>query len=105
VEFGIGTTHQGESLFKGKEMPELVAVVDGEHISLGKTMLESSQTSLEVDKGIQVSHERLFANFTYQGLLRLVNARKVVMKVGRLEFELKESHLEALRDIASRMVP
>jgi hypothetical protein len=79
--------------------------VDGERISLGKMHLERSQTEVEVDEGLQISHEMLFAKITYQGLLRLANAKKVAMKAGQIEFELEDRHLEALRDLASRMTP
>jgi hypothetical protein len=85
-------------------MPELIAVKDGENISLGKTSLVSSKTVAEIKEG-QMSYDWLFARFTYPGLLRLVNAKNVVMKVGKLEFKFADQELEALRDLASRMTP
>jgi hypothetical protein len=106
IEFDIGFEREGKSLFKGKEPPELMAIVDGEQISLGRTLLKTSRTWVEVHGSTrQLSDDTLEATFNYQGLLRLANARKVEMKVGQVEFELKENHLEALRDLASRMVP
>jgi hypothetical protein len=105
LELRIGTDHDGESYFKGGEMPELVAVVDGEAISLGKTVLLRSKTTVGVVRTGQTTLETLAGTFTYRGLLRLTGGRKVVLKVGRLEFELRERHLEALRDLASRMAP
>lgn len=105
IELRIGTDHDGESYFKGGGMPELVAVVDGETISLGKTVLLRSKTTVGVVSTGQTTIETLGGTFTYGGLLRLTGGKKVVLKVGRLEFELKERHLEALRDLASRMVP
>ncbi|HEV2862898.1 MAG TPA: hypothetical protein VGX48_17915 [Pyrinomonadaceae bacterium] len=105
VDFHINAEYEGDSYFRGKEMPELIAVVDGERISLGKPVLTRSKTTLGVVGPGQVTIEGLGASFTYQGLLRLVNAGKVSMSVGRMGFELKERHLEALRDLASRMVP
>ena len=104
VEFDIRVAHRGVPLFKDGEMPELTAVKDGENISLGKTSLDRSKSSVMVKEG-QMSFEMLFARFNYPGLLRLVNAKSVVMKVGRLEFKLVDRDLEALRDIASRMTP
>jgi len=104
VEFDIRVAHRGVPLFKDGEMPELTAVKDGENISLGKTSLDRSKTSAMVREG-QMSFEMLFARFNYPGLLRLVNAKSVVMKVGQLEFKLVDRDLEALRDIASRMTP
>ncbi|HEX8116495.1 MAG TPA: hypothetical protein VF521_04430 [Pyrinomonadaceae bacterium] len=105
VRFDIGTDHEGESYFKGKEMPELVAFVDGEQIGLGKTLLERSKTTVAVVAPWQTTFETLSATFTYQGLLRIANAKKVRLKAGALEFELGERQLEALRDLASRMAP
>ena len=105
LQFDIRIKHEGGSGFKSKNIPELVAVVDGEQISLGKTLLVSSKTATTIERPSQLSYERLSARFTYPGLLRLVNAKKVVMKIGQIEFELEEPHLEALRDLASRMVP
>jgi hypothetical protein len=105
VQFDIGTEHEGESLFKGKELPELIAVVDGEQIGLGKTTLDRSRTTAGILGPGQTTIETLTATFTYQGLLRLANAKKVVMKAGPLEFGLEERPLEALRDLASRMAP
>ena len=77
----------------------------GETISLGKTILLASKTTVGIVRTGQTTIERLAGTFTYRGLLRLTGAKKVFIKVGRLEFELKERHLEALRDLASRMVP
>jgi hypothetical protein len=106
IEFDIGLEREGGPLFKGKEPPELIAVLDGERISLGKTLLKASGTSVDVyGRPRQLSYDTLEATFTYEGLLRLANARKVEMKIGGVEFELKDRHLEALRDLASRMVP
>jgi hypothetical protein len=104
VEFHLRVAYPGVSLFKDSEMPELIAVKDGENISLGKTSLVSSKTAAEIKEG-QMSYDWLFARFTYPGLLRLVNAKSVVMRVGGLEFKLMDRDLEALRDLASRMTP
>jgi hypothetical protein len=105
VRFDIGADHEGESYFKGKEMPELFALVDGEQIGLGKTLLERSKTTVGIVAPWQTTVETLTATFTYQGLLRIANAKKVRLKAGALEFELGERQLEALRDLASRMTP
>jgi hypothetical protein len=105
VKFGIQTRHGGVSFFKGKEAPELVAIVDGERISLGKTSLEKSKTLTTIERPRQLTYETFYAEFTYAGLLRLADAKKVTLKVSQLEYDLEERHLEALRDLASRMAP
>jgi hypothetical protein len=105
LEFGIRVGKEGGPLFKAKESPELIAVVDGETISLGKALLMKGKTWLDSETTTQRTFAQLSARFTYQGLLRIVRAKKVAMKVGQLQFNLRESNLEALRDLASRMVP
>jgi hypothetical protein len=106
IEFNIKTDYEGHSLFKGKEMPELTATIDGKSISLGKLSLQVSKTLVPtLSRPLLVTSEVLMTTFTYEGLLRLTNAKKVMMKIGRLEFQLHEGHLEALRDFLSRMVP
>jgi hypothetical protein len=103
IDFKIRTDYEGPSLFRNKEMPELIAVVDGENISLGKTSLAGSKTATTIVRPRQITSELLVATFTYEGLLRLANAKTVSMKIGQLEFKLRENHLEALRDLSSRM--
>jgi len=104
VQFEVRIKHPGPSDFKSQDTPELVAIVDGEQISLGKIVVAMSRTLVETDYG-QMSYEKLSAHFTYQGLLRLVKAKNVDLRFGKTEFGLQEKHLEALRDLASRMVP
>jgi hypothetical protein len=104
VQFEVRVRHPGKSFFKATAMPELKADVDRELISLGTTSLVKAKTFVDVDVG-QVSYEHLSVYFTYQGLLRLTQAKNVTMSAGDLTFSLKDHHLEALRDLASRMSP
>ena len=105
VEFGIKIGNRGGAPFKKAETPELIAVVDGQTISLGKTSLLKLRTWVTTENSRQVSFAQLSARFTYQGLQRIVQAKQVAMKIGQIQFELKETNLEALRDLASKMVP
>jgi len=104
VQFEIRTKHPGNAYFKAGAMPELIAVIDGQQISLGRTALVRTNTQVDKDAG-QLSYEQVSAYFTYAGLLRVIAARRVTMKAGELQFDLQERHLEALRDLASRMSP
>ena len=104
IQFDVRLYHWGRSEFKSQDTPELVAIVDGEQISLGKIVVTMSRTWVDLSDG-QVSIVKLSALFTYEGLLRLVKAKNVEMRFGKTEFRLQEKHLEALRDLASRMVP
>ena len=45
------------------------------------------------------------ATITYETLFNLIQARRVTAQIGSTEFELTSNHLEALREIASLMVP
>ena len=105
VQLEIRIQYLGGSKFKARDTPILMAIVDGESISLGSTLLIANKTWVEIDGGIQLSFERFSAHFKYIGLLRIATARKVSLKIGQVEFDLQERHLEALRDLASRMVP
>jgi hypothetical protein len=104
VQFEVRVRHPGKSFFKATAMPELKANVDRELISLGLTSLVKAKTFVDVDEG-QVSYEHFSAYFTYQGLQRLIEAKDVTMSAGDLTFSLKDHHLDALRDLASRMSP
>ena len=105
LQFEIRVKHPGKASFIKSSMPELIADVDQDSISLGPTTLVSSKTFVPTDRPSQLSYEQVSAHFTYEGLIRLTNAKLVKMKVGDVEFTLKEYHLEALRDLGSRMVP
>ncbi len=106
VEFGIKVGNAGGAKFKKSDAPELTAVVDGQLISLGNATVVKSRTSvLLTETSSQYSFAQLSASFTFRGLQRIAQAKKVIMKVGQLQFELKESNLEALRDLASRGAP
>jgi hypothetical protein len=102
VQFEIRVKHPGMAFFKSTAMPELKAKVDREIISLGPTSLELGNTFVDLDVG-QVSYERLSASFTFQGLQRLIEAKTVTMTLGDVRLSLEDRHLEALRDLSSRM--
>jgi hypothetical protein len=76
---------------------ELIALADGERLPLG-TLDRDSQV-LSGGRVIEV----MATDVPYEAFMTIVNAKKVEMKLGRYQFELKEEHLEALRDLASRM--
>lgn len=77
---------------------ELYVLADGERLPLG-TMTRTDSTVLT---GGRVSEE-IGTLISSEQFLKIIQARKVEMKLGRYQFELKEEHLEALRDLASRM--
>jgi hypothetical protein len=104
IQFEVRVWHPGKSFFRTQAMPELTANVNREQISLGRILLVKTKTFVDIDNG-RVSIEHVSAFFTYQGLRRLIEANEVTMSAGDLTFSLKDHHLEALRDLASRMSP
>ena len=103
VQLELRVRHPGQAFLKSTDMPELIVQVDGEAISFGRTELVRTKTFVDVEDG-QLSYEQLSAYFTYAGLQRLINAQKVSMKVGEIELKLEDRHLEAFRDLATRML-
>ena len=104
LQLELRVKHPGKAFFKSTAMPDLQVRVDGEVISFGGTSLLRTKTFVDVDDG-ELSYEQLSAYFTYAGLHRLTKASKVTMHIGEIELELEERHLEAFRDLASRMLP
>jgi hypothetical protein len=82
--------------FLDEAQRELVALADGERLPIGTLDRDS-----KVRSGGWVS-EIMVKEVPYETFLKIVNGKKVEMKLGRYELKLKEEHLEALRDLASR---
>lgn len=55
-------------------------------------------------KGDGLCHEFTMMFISQKNFLRLVSSQDVDVHIGSLKFRLKETNLEALRDLASRMV-
>jgi hypothetical protein len=49
-------------------------------------------------------HEWMSLFISQKNFLRMVSSRDVEVQIGTLKFKLTETNLEALRDLASRMV-
>jgi hypothetical protein len=89
-------TNTKEWRFLRDSQRELTALADGERLALGTLDRDS-----HVRESGRVS-EIMVKEIPYETFLKIVNAKKVEMKLGSYEFELKEELLEALRDLASR---
>ena len=48
--------------------------------------------------------ELMFMTISQKNFLRVVNAKTVEVQIDELKFKLTETNLEALRDLASRML-
>lgn len=85
--------------------PSLILLTDGERLNLG--VMERADSETRYIRGVGVSvFEYLDVAVPTATFLQIVNASQVEAQVGGdVEFTLKSEHLEALRDLASRMRP
>ena len=104
VLFSLTSTSQD---WKYTDFRKLTALVDGKHLTLGPleqvpsfTVNASGNANSDdyVSQGIAIS-------LTYKTFLRIANGKKVQIRMGPREFKLEKNHLEALRYLATRMVP
>jgi hypothetical protein len=93
--------------WKYTDFRKLTALVDGKRLNLGPlehvpsfTVNASANANSDdyISQGIAIS-------LTYKTFLRIANGKKVQIRMGPREFELEKNHLEALRYLATRMVP
>ena len=104
ILFSLTSTSQN---WKYTDFPKLTALVDGKILNLGPlehvpsfTVNASANANSDdyISQGIAVS-------LTYKTFLRIANGKKVQIRMGPREFDLVGNHLEALRYLATRMVP
>jgi hypothetical protein len=79
---------------------DLTILADGR--KAGPVTMELAKTRIERDGTVT---EILSTTMVTDVFLFMVNAGSVEMQLGNAEFTLKPEHLEALRDLASRMQP
>ena len=93
--------------WKYTDFRKLTALIDGKRLDLGPLEHVPSFTvnaSANVDSDDYIS-QGIAISLTYKTFLRIANGKKVHIRMGPREFELGKNHLEALRDLATRMVP
>ena len=104
VLFSLTSTSQD---WKYTDFRKLTALVDGRRLTLGPlehvpsftvNVSANSDSDDYISQGIAIS-------LPYKTFLRIANGKKVQIRMGPREFELGKNHLEALRDLATRMVP
>lgn len=93
--------------WKYTDFRKLTALVDGKRLKLGPLERAPSFTiSAPADSGANDStHQEIAVSLPYETFLRLAGGKKVRIRMGPREFRLEENHLEALRDLGSRMAP
>jgi hypothetical protein len=104
VLFSLTSTSQD---WKYTDFRKLTALVDGKRLNIGPlehvpsfTVNASANANADdyISQGIAIS-------LTYKTFQWIANGKKVQISMGPREFELGKNHLEALRDLATSMVP
>ena len=93
--------------FENREKRVLSVEADGEQLRFGTMSLVRSKHyaygSSPVNNARSGYIEELSIILTYQGLSKITEAKKVSLLIGKETIKLPKSHLEALRDLASRI--
>ena len=83
------------------------ALVDGKRLELGPlehvpSFTVNAPANSNSDDYIR---QEIAISLPYQTFLQIAKGKKVQIRMGPREFKLEKNHLEALRDLASRIVP
>jgi hypothetical protein len=121
LQFSLGFTYPGKTLVTPKfievavmyvaldpqkyEGHILSAKMDNERVELGRMSVRYRNLVEHRFSYKPYTSVALEMSISYEQLLRLANAKKVKMMLGKFEFDLDEDHLDAIRDLASRTVP
>jgi hypothetical protein len=98
---------------KFSAQPKMTVLVDGERIEFGwnargirerKPDEEGVAFSFNEGAGGEKCEELMFMTISQTNFLRVVKAKNVEMQIDQHKFKLTEANLEALRDLASRML-
>lgn len=100
IEFGVLSQSSSGWEFEKEKDRELTITIDGESVVLGSMKLITARRYQL--GGDQYYREDLALNVPYEGFMRVANAKKVVIKVGRKELKLKNEHHEIMRELLSR---
>ena len=98
---------------KFSKEPKMTMLMDGERVEFGWNPTGIRERKLD-DEGVAFSFnegaggpqcdENMFMFISQKNFLKVVNAKIVEVQIDELRFKFTESNLEALRDLASRMV-
>ncbi|MDQ3652701.1 MAG: hypothetical protein M3458_20975 [Acidobacteriota bacterium] len=98
VEFGVLSQSSSGWLFDKDR--KLEVIVNSESLPLGEMKLVTART---FNTRRLYYREDLAIPLPYDVLVKIVSSDKVVMRVGRQKLQLRKEHLEALRDLVSRI--
>jgi stage V sporulation protein SpoVS len=99
IEFGVISQTRDGWKFEQEKDRALTLVLDGEAIALGNMKLI---TARRFTLGALYYREDLAFTMPYEGFVRMANAKKVVVKVGKTELKLVTEHFEVMLDLISR---
>lgn len=104
--FGLGISSESKKEWFATNR-ELVFIMDGERLSLGKMIRarRSCEKTLPSGYGCVYWDEKLDIFIPYQVFARIVKAKKVGGEIGVRKFALKDSDLEILRNFDNRITP
>jgi hypothetical protein len=93
--------------WKYSDFRKLTALVDGKRLNLGPlehvpSFTVSASANPKSDDYIS---QGIATSLSYKTFLRIANGKKVQIRMGPREFKLETTHLEALRNLSTRMVP
>jgi hypothetical protein len=93
--------------WKYTDFRKLTALVDGKRLKLGPlehvpSFTVNAPANSHFDDYIS---QEIALSLPYETFLRIANGQQVQIRMGPREFELGQNHLEALRDLATWMVP
>src|SRR5712691_1338292 len=104
VLFSLISTSQD---WKYTDFRKLTALVDGKRLKLGPLEhLPSFTVNAPANSNSDdyISQE-IAISLPYETFVRIANGKQVQIRMGPREFELEKNHLEALRNLATCMVP
>jgi len=83
--------------------------IDGERIQLGAMTVVRAKHYAYGGSPVNYARtgflEELYTVLTYEAMTKIASGKRVSLNVGQQNIDLKNEHMEALRDLVSRMVP
>jgi hypothetical protein len=93
--------------WKYTDFRKLTALVDGKRLKLGPLEYVPSFTvnAAANSKTDDYISQEIAISLPFETFVRIANGKQVQIRMGPREFDLEKNHLEALRDLATWMVP
>lgn len=104
IEFALDVTRTRQRDDK-LNIPDLIAEIDGEQVNLGKPKrIEATRSDFKAyNQQFSSLDEKIAVLLSKDVFQKITSAKKVKLQSGDVKVTLGEKHLEALRDLASRI--